>query len=87
MSQELKIQLFENAKIRVVWDDEKEEYYFSVMDVVQALTEQPDRRSAAKYWSVVKTRLKAEGVELPTICSQLKLPAADGKKYCLVAAW
>ena len=81
MSQELKIQLFENAKIRVVWDDEKEEYYFSVMDVVQALTEQPDRRSAAKYWSVVKTRLKAEGVELPTICSQLKLPAADGKKY------
>ena len=81
MSQELKIQLFENAKIRVVWDDEKEEYYFSIMDVVQALTEQPDRRSAAKYWSVVKTRLKAEGVELPTICSQLKLPAADGKRY------
>lgn len=81
MSQELKIQLFENAKIRVVWDDEKEEYFFSVMDVVQVLTEQPDKRSAAKYWSVVKTRLKAEGVELPSICSQLKLPAADGKRY------
>ena len=51
------------------------------MDVVQVLTDQPERRLAAKYWSVLKARLKAEGVELPTICSQLKLVAADGKRY------
>lgn len=72
---------FDSTKIRVVWDDEKEKYFFSVMDVVQVLTDQPERRLAAKYWSVVKARLKAEGVELPTICSQLKLIAADGKRY------
>ena len=75
------VKIFDSTKIRVVWDDEKEKYYFSVMDIVQVLTDQPDKRSAAKYWSVVKTRLKAEGVELPTICSQLKLQAADGKYY------
>lgn len=75
------VKLFDSTKIRVVWDDEKEKYFFSVMDVVMVLTDQPDKRSAAKYWSVVKTRLKAEGVELPTICSQLKLIAADGKRY------
>ncbi len=67
------IKLFDQTKIRVVWDDVAEKYYFSVMDLVQVLTDQPDRRTAAKYWSVVKTRLKQEGVELPTICSQLKL--------------
>ena len=75
------IKLFDQTKIRVVWDDVAEKYYFSVMDLVQVLTDQPDRRTAAKYWSVVKTRLKQEGVELPTICSQLKLQAADGKRY------
>ena len=75
------VKLFEQTKVRVVWDDEKEKYFFSVMDIVQVLTNQPDRRTAAKYWSVVKTRLKAEGVEMPTICSQLKLAAADGKYY------
>ena len=75
------IKLFDQTKIRVVWDDVAEKYYFSVVDVVQVLTDQPDRRTAAKYWSVVKTRLKQEGVELPTICSQLKLQAADGKRY------
>ena len=69
------VKVFDSSKIRVVWDDEKEKYFFSVMDVVQVLTDQPERRQAAKYWSVVKTRLKAEGVELPTICSQLKLPS------------
>lgn len=75
------IKLFDDAKIRVVWDDVAEKWYFSIMDLVQVLTDQPDRRTAAKYWSVVKTRLKQEGVELPTICSQLKLQAADGKRY------
>lgn len=75
------IKTFDSTKIRVVWDDEKEKCFFSVMDVIQVLTEQKDKRSAAKYWSVVKARLKTEGVELPTICSQLKLLAADGKRY------
>ena len=78
MSQELKIQLFENAKIRVVWDDEKEEYFFSVVDVVGALTESADGR---KYWNKLKQRLKEEGNESVTNCHQLKLPAADGKRY------
>ena len=75
------IQLFENQKIRTAWDPEREEWYFSVVDVVGVLTDQPDTRRAAKYWSVLKTRLKKEGSELTTNCSQLKLRAADGKRY------
>lgn len=76
-----KIQLFENQRIRTAWDEEKEEWYFSIVDVVAVLTDQPDQRHAAKYWSVLKTRLKKEGSELTTNCSQLKMQAADGKKY------
>ena len=72
------IQLFEDRQIRVIWDDEQEKYFFSVVDVVQVLTDTPNAR---KYWSVLKTRLKKEGSELATNCSQLKMPAADGKKY------
>ncbi len=75
------IQLFEDQKIRTAWDPEREEWYFSVVDVVGVLTDQPDTRHAAKYWSVLKTRLKKEGSELTTNCSQLKLRAADGKRY------
>ena len=72
------IQLFENKQIRVVWDAEKEKYYFSIVDVVQVLTESVDGR---KYWNKLKQRLKAEGNESVTTCHQLKLPASDGKKY------
>ena len=72
------IQLFEDRQIRVIWDDEQGKYFFSVVDVVQVLTDTPNAR---KYWSVLKTRLKKEGSELATNCSQLKMPAADGKKY------
>ena len=75
------IQLFEDQPIRTAWDAELEEWYFSVVDVVRVLTEQPDTRRAAKYWSVLKTRLKKEGSQLPTKCSQLKLKSADGKRY------
>ena len=75
------IQLFEDQPIRTAWDAEQEEWYFSVVDVVRVLTEQPDTRRAAKYWSVLKTRLKKEGSQLPTNCSQLKLKSADGKRY------
>ena len=74
------IQLFEDQKIRTAWDAEKEEWYFSIVDVVAVLTEQKDSRSAAKYWSVLKVRLKNEGSELTTNCSQLKMKAADGKR-------
>lgn len=75
------IQLFEDQKIRTAWDAEQEEWYFSIVDVIAVLTEQPDTRRAAKYWSVLKNRLKKEGSELPTLCSQLKLRSADGKRY------
>lgn len=70
--------LFEGNEIRSVWDSEKEDYYFSVVDVIKILTESPDSR---KYWSVLKSRLKKEGSELTTKCSQLKLKSKDGKYY------
>ena len=73
-----KIKLFEQQQIRTHWDAENEEWYFSVVDIVEALTSSPNPR---KYWSVLKTRLKKEGSELATKCSQLKMQAADGKYY------
>ncbi len=82
MEQDNKIQLFENKKIRTAWDEEKEEWYFSVVDVVAVLTEQTTPRGASNYWEKLKERLKAEGAnELLTNCQQLKLKAADGKRY------
>ena len=81
MAQNDKIQLFEDKRIRTAWDEKKEECYFSIVDVVAVLTDQPDQRHAAKYWSVLKTRLKKEGSELTTNCSQLKMRSADGKRY------
>jgi prophage antirepressor-like protein len=74
------IQLFENKRIRTAWDEEKEQWYFSVVDVVAVLTDQPTQRSAAKYWSVLKTRMKKEGNQLTTNCRQLKMIAEDGKR-------
>lgn len=76
-----KIQLFENQTIRTAWDEENEEWYFSIVDTVAVLTEQPDARHASTYWAVLKKRLKGEGAdELLTNCKQLKLKAADGKR-------
>ncbi len=72
------IKIFEERKVRTVWDEETEEWYFSIVDVVNVLTDSPNPR---KYWSVLKNRLKKEGSELTTICSQLNMPSADGKKY------
>ena len=83
MSQEASIQLFENTKIRVVWDDEAEKYYFSVVDVIAVLTESVDART---YWKVLKNRLIKEGFETVTNCNQLKMPAADGKMRLTDAA-
>ena len=73
------IKLYENKEIRSVWDEEKEEWYFSVVDVVGVLTEQENARGASTYWAVLKKRLKEEGSELLTICKQLKMKATDGK--------
>lgn len=70
------VQLFENRQIRSAWDAEQEEWYFSIVDIIAALTDSSNPR---KYWSVLKTRLKKEGSELATNCSRLKLPASDGK--------
>ena len=81
MSDMENLQLFENQAIRTAWNEEEEEWYFSVVDVVGVLTDQPDIRRAAKYWSVLKNRIKKEKGELTTICSQLKLKANDGKRY------
>lgn len=68
------LQLFENKTIRTVWDEETEEWYFSVVDVVAVLTEQETQRGASTYWAVLKKRLKDEGADqLLTNCKQLKL--------------
>ena len=76
-----KIQLFEDKRIRTAWDEEKEEWYFSVVDVVAVLTDQPDARHASTYWAVLKKRLNNEGAgQLLTNCKQLKMTASDGRK-------
>ena len=81
MTENDKLQIFENQPIRTAWDEAKEEWYFSVVDVVKALTEQSTPRGASNYWAKLKERLKAEGAsELLTNCQQLKLKAADGKR-------
>jgi len=80
MAQNDNIQLFENKRIRTAWDEEKEEWYFSVVDVVAVLTDQPDYQAARNYWKVTKKRLKNEGNETVTACNQLKMTASDGKK-------
>ena len=73
------IQLFEDHKIRVAWDAEREEWYFSIVDVAGVLTDSPDYNTGRKYWNKLKQRLKDEGNELVTNCHQLKMRAADGK--------
>ena len=74
----LALKLFEGKQIRVVWDEEKEKYFFSVVDIIQVLTDSPRPR---KYWSALKTKLKDEGDELSQKLGQLKLLSSDGKKY------
>ena len=77
MEDNFAIQLFEGKKVRIVWDEEKEKYWFSVVDIVQVLTESVD---ATAYWRKLKQRLKEEGNETVTNCHALKLLAADGKR-------
>ena len=83
MAQNDKIQLFEDKRIRTAWDEEKEEWYFCIVDVVAVLTDQPDQRGASNYWAKLKQRLKEEGADqLLTNCQQLKMKSPkDGKRY------
>jgi hypothetical protein len=78
--------VFEDYKIRRVYDEYSETWYFSVVDIIQVLIQQPDYKTARKYWNKLKERLKAEGSESVTNCHQLKMEAADGKKYLTDAA-
>ena len=73
--------VFENFKIRRIYDEKSETWFFSVVDIIQALIQQPDYQIARKYWNKLKERLRKEGSESVTNCHQLKLEAADGKKY------
>ena len=76
-----KIQLFEDKRIRMAWDEENEEWLFSIVDVVGVLTDQPTQRGASNYWAKLKERLNEEGAkQLLTNCQQLKMTAVDGKK-------
>ena len=75
------IKLFEGKKVRSVWDDKKEEWYFSVIDIVSILTEQPDYTKTRNYWKWLKNKLIEEGSQLVSNTNQLKLPASDGKNY------
>ena len=83
MGQNDKIQLFEDKRIRTAWDEEKEEWFFSIVDVIAVLTDQPNQRGASNYWAKMKQRLKEEGADqLLTNCQQLKLKSPkDGKRY------
>ena len=83
MGQNDKIQLFEDKRIRTAWDEEKEEWFFSIVDVIAVLTDQPNQRGASNYWAKLKQRLKEEGAgQLLTNCQQLKLKSPkDGKRY------
>ena len=78
MTKETAIRLFQDQRVRVEWGDDQEKWYFSIIDIIAILTESVNPR---KYWSVLKTRLKKEGSELATNCSQLKMQSSDGKNY------
>jgi DNA-damage-inducible protein D len=72
--------MFESHNIRPVYDEESETWWFSVIDIIQVLTQQPDYQAARNYWKVLKNRLAKEGRELVTNCNQLKMTAGDGKQ-------
>lgn len=80
------IAIFEGSRIRRYWDEEKELWYFSIVDVIAVLTEQLDHRRTQSYWTTFKNRLKQEGSEVVTKCDQLKMQASDGKYYITDAA-
>ena len=79
MTQKQSLQIFEDRKIRTVWDDEQEKWYFSIVDTIEVLTDSKDYTTARKYWNKLKQRLKEEGNETVTNCHQFKMRALDGK--------
>lgn len=79
MTKKESLKLFEDKKVRAIWDDEQEKWYFSIVDVVAILTDSADYQTARNYWKVLKNRLSKEGNETVTNCNQLKMQAADGK--------
>jgi len=81
MNKEQALAIFEDYKIRRIYDEKSEMWFFSVVDVVAALIQQPDYQAARNYWKVLKNRLRKEGSESVTKCNRLKLEATDGKKY------
>ena len=74
------IQLFEDKRIRTAWNEDEQEWYFSIIDVVAVLTDQPTQRGASNYWAKLKERIISEGSRVLTNCQQLKMTASDGKK-------
>lgn len=78
MVQKNALKLFDDKKVRTIWDDEQEKWYFSIVDVIEVLTDSPHAR---KYWNALKTKLLTEGSELSQFMGQLKMPSADGKMY------
>ena len=87
MSKKEQIQLFENRNVRTLWDEQEEEWYFSIVDVVAILTDQQDSKKASTYWSVLKGRLRKVGADEPlTKCKKLKMLSADGKSHPTDAA-
>ncbi|MBX3045035.1 MAG: Bro-N domain-containing protein [Candidatus Kapabacteria bacterium] len=81
MENKTSIRIFQDIKVRSIWNEDVEKWYFSVIDIVAVLTEQTDYKKAQSYWTTLKSRLKKEGSEIVTKCDKLKLMAADGKKY------
>ena len=79
MTKQNAIKVFEEKKVRTVWDSDKEEWYFSIVDVIGILTEQPNHQGARNYWKGLKNRMSKVGNETVTNCNRLKLPAEDGK--------
>ena len=77
--------VFENFKIRRIYDEKSETWFFSVVDIIAVLIEQREHKKAQSYWTTLKNRLKEEGSEVVTKCDQLKMEASDGKKYLIDA--
>ncbi|MDR3076436.1 MAG: hypothetical protein LBU26_03960 [Synergistaceae bacterium] len=80
MGENNNIQLFEDKRIRTAWNEEEQKWYFSIVDAVAILTDQPTQRGASNYWAKLKERIIAEGSQLLTNCQQLRMTAADGRK-------
>jgi prophage antirepressor-like protein len=86
MTQQEAIKVFEDKKVRTLWDEAQEKWYFSIVDVIRVLTDQDDYQGARNYWKVLKHRLLKKGNETVTTCNQLKLVAEDGKKRMTAVA-